>query len=65
MNERIQKIAKDSGLYIAYENRDVTDKEIEFFAEMIIRDCISIVEGIGAELDCHYGADAIARKYGL
>jgi hypothetical protein len=63
MNEHIKKIAQDCGLYIAYDNRDVTDKEIEFFAMMIIRDCISICEDIGSELDCHYGADAIARKY--
>ena len=41
MNERIKEIADESGLYIAYDNRAVTDKEIEFFAELIVRECIS------------------------
>ena len=41
MNERIKEIADESGLYIAYDNRAVTDKEIEFFAESIVRECLS------------------------
>lgn len=44
MNERIKQIAKESGLYIAYDNRAVTDKELEFFAELIIRECAKVVE---------------------
>ena len=44
MNERIKEIADESGLYIAYDNRAVTDKEIEFFAELIVRECRDIVE---------------------
>ena len=42
MNERIKEIADESGLYIAYDNRAVTDKEIEFFAELIVRECADI-----------------------
>jgi hypothetical protein len=39
MNERIKQLTDEAGLYIAYGNRAVTDKEIEFFAELIIREC--------------------------
>jgi len=42
MNERIKEIADECGLYIAYDNKAVTDKEIEFFAELIVRECVEI-----------------------
>jgi len=42
MNERIKEIADECGLYIAYDNKAVTNKEIEFFAEMIIKECADI-----------------------
>jgi hypothetical protein len=42
MNEKINAIAEDCGLYIAYENKAVTQKEIEFFAEQIIKECARI-----------------------
>lgn len=41
MNERIKQIAEESGLYIAYDNRAVTDKELEFFVELIIEHCLA------------------------
>ncbi len=44
MNEQIKKIAKECGLYIAYDNKAVTDKEIEFFAEQIVRECTAICD---------------------
>ncbi len=44
MNERFKELADKSGLYIAYENREVTDKELEFFAELIVKECIAKVE---------------------
>jgi hypothetical protein len=40
MNNKIKDLAEKSGLYIAYDNRGVTDKEIEFFAELIINECM-------------------------
>jgi hypothetical protein len=40
MNDKIKDLAEKSGLYIAYDNRGVTDKEIEFFAELIINECM-------------------------
>jgi len=42
MNEQIAKIAEDCGLYIAYENKAVTGKELEAFAQLIIKECMSI-----------------------
>ena len=42
MNERIKQIADQCGLYIAYDNREVTDKELSFFAETIIKECSDI-----------------------
>lgn len=43
MNERIRELVEESGLYIAYDNRNVTDKELESFAELIVRECLDIV----------------------
>jgi hypothetical protein len=40
MNNKIKELVEKSGLYIAYDNREVTDKEIEFFAELIINECM-------------------------
>ena len=42
MNERIKQIADQCGLYIAYDNREVTDKELSFFAELIVKECSDI-----------------------
>jgi hypothetical protein len=38
MNERIKELAEQAGLYIAYDNRAVTDKELERFAELVAAD---------------------------
>jgi len=43
MNKRIKEIADECGLYIAYDNKAVTNKEIEFFAELIVRECMDTV----------------------
>lgn len=40
MNEQIKKIMEETGLYIAYENKSVTEKELEFFAQSIVRECV-------------------------
>ena len=40
MNNKIKELVERSGLYIAYDNREVTDKEIEYFAELIINTCM-------------------------
>lgn len=42
MNTVIKDIAVASGLYIAYDNKAVTDKEIAFFAEQIAKECATL-----------------------
>lgn len=37
MNKQIKDIADECGLYIDYHNKAVTDKEIEYFAEAVIK----------------------------
>lgn len=54
MNEQIKKIMEDSGLHIAYENKAVTEKELEFFAEAIVQECIGLrkeIELVGLHSD--------------
>jgi hypothetical protein len=43
MNQHIKQLVEDSGLYIAYDNRNVTDTEVEFFAELLIRKCVDVL----------------------
>ena len=44
MNERIKELVEKAGIYIAYDNRAVLDKELEFFAELIVEECVGVVE---------------------
>lgn len=44
MNQRIQEIAEACGVYIAYDNRRVTDAELQFFAEQIVLECAEVIE---------------------
>jgi len=54
VNDKIKDLAEKSGLYIAYDNREVTDKEIEFFAELIINQCMDAAKKYTLE---HSGLD--------
>ena len=49
MNKRIKQIADECGLYIAYGNKAVTDKEIEFFAQLIAAECADICMELAAK----------------
>ena len=57
MNERIKELADQCGLYIAYENRSVTDKELEAFAELIVREAARVVDIWSDEEPCSEGYD--------
>ena len=67
MNSRIRQIANDCGLYIAYDNRQVTDAELEFFAQQIVQECIDKIEtyripvgnSASGELACEWTYDAL------
>ena len=41
MKDRIKELAEQAGLYIAYDNRAVTDKELERFAELVAADAVA------------------------
>ncbi len=67
MNARIRQIAEDCGLYIAYDNRQVTDAELEFFAQQIVQECVNKLEtyqipvgnSAAGELACTWTYDAL------
>lgn len=46
MNQRIQEIAESCGVYIAYDNRRVTDAELEFFGELIVQECVDKIREV-------------------
>jgi len=54
MNDKIKELVERSGLHIAYDNREVTDKEIEFFAKLIINTCMDVARKYTLE---HSGLD--------
>ena len=54
MNDKIKELVERSGLHIAYDNREVTNKEIEFFAELIINTCMDVARKYTLE---HSGLD--------
>ena len=45
-----KQLAEKAGIYIAYDNRAVLDKELEFFAELIVKECLVVINqynGVG------------------
>lgn len=62
MNKRINELMDECGLWIDYDNREVTKRELEFFAEQIVRECLA---------ECWYDAtpkqiaDRIREKFGV
>lgn len=43
-NDMLNLISNDCGLVIAPDNQRATTEEVEFFAEKIIEECISVVD---------------------
>lgn len=43
-NDMLNLISNDCGLVIAPDNQSATRDEVEFFAEKIIEECISVVD---------------------
>lgn len=62
MNQRIQELMRESGLYIAYDNLAVTERELEFFVQQVVLECVA---------ECWYDctpkqiADNIREKFGI
>jgi len=44
MNERIKQIIDICGLYLPPDNPEVLEKELEFFAESIVKKCAEIAK---------------------
>ena len=45
MNERIQKLAEQAGAeYSDFHSVSLLDKEIEVFAELIVQECVDIID---------------------
>ena len=60
MNERIRELMIKAD-YPAPE----LALRAQALVELILQDCMSICEELGADFDCHYAADAISRKFGV
>jgi hypothetical protein len=66
MNERIKELAHeansqhDNFFDLNYKELDVF---LEKFAELIVRECLAICEELGADYDCHFAADKIAKRF--
>ena len=59
MNEKIKELVDQSGLYIAYDNRAVTNGEIEFFAQMLVKECSNFTDPITRNLMLkHFGIES-------
>lgn len=43
MNKRINEIMDECGLWIDYDNREVTKGELEVFAEQIVKECAKLM----------------------
>jgi hypothetical protein len=60
MNERIRRLMEQAG----FLNKD--EESIGYFAELIIRECMSICEDLGDKgLDGHYCVDKIRKEFGV
>ena len=69
MNPNIKRLIEDSGFYAAYDNKEVTDKELEALVESVIRECMKVAYNNTPETeDLEHGwlvHDEIARHFGI
>jgi hypothetical protein len=42
MNPNIRRLIERSGFYVSYENKEVTDKELEALVQLAVRQCASL-----------------------
>jgi hypothetical protein len=66
MNKRIQKLAKRAYEDVISDTPSfLVTKEMyeQKFAELIVRECLAICEELGADYDCHFAADKIAKRF--
>ena len=68
MNNRIRQLATEVGISVEYLNNTKQWPLIEALAELIIRDCMDVVDGYtkGRTFDTHYDAvEQIETLFGI
>ena len=68
MNKRIQELfskALDEAVPETWTvlNPEQLSRLKTKFAELIVRECLAICEELGADYDCHFAADEIAKRF--
>lgn len=63
MNKRILELMDECGLWIDYDNREVTRKELEFFGEQIVQECLSFAQSYASQQsDYAAGRGSVAQS---
>ena len=65
MTDRIQQLMEETGLYIAYENREITEKELRYFAEAIVQECGWIADRYADENLRMLPSHEMKKKFGV
>ena len=69
MNPNIKRLIEDSGFYVAYDNKEVTDKELEALIESVIKKCMKVAHYHTPDTDdLDYGwliRNKIANHFGI
>jgi hypothetical protein len=64
MNERIQKLWEEAAKTTQGDSWEEQTKFIEKFAELIVRECIDVVEDAGG-IDKYHYTGAIGKHFGV
>jgi hypothetical protein len=73
MNERIRELIKQmdqAGLPYGDNAMTVTDKDLEYFAELIVRECLEVLRLVPYDTDREFGdeviyQDAVKKHFGV
>jgi hypothetical protein len=64
MSEQIKEFIDRCGIYLAPDNSEVFEKELEFFAELIIKECAKVAD-IADENGCEWIGGNILTHFGV
>ena len=69
MNPNIKRLIEDSGFYVAYDNKEVKDKELEALVGSVIKECMEVANSyIAKTVDLDYGwlvCNSLAKHFGI
>ena len=57
-----KQLAEKAGIYIAYDNRAALDKELEFFAELIVKECAAFLRDTMGD---DFAAEQMKEHFGV